>query len=71
MADHTDKTKRQTTFWHSDPPLMSERVREIVSHPVNAERLMDAVLALQRGDLENARFRTVQYERENGLEEGQ
>ena len=66
MANH-DKTKRQTTFWHSDPPLMSERVREIVSHPENAARLMDAVIALQRGDTENARFRTVQYEREHDL----
>lgn len=62
MAKAKDPTKRQTSFWNSDTPLMSERVRRLISNPENGDRLVDAIIAMQRGDMENASFVAVEDE---------
>ena len=62
MAKEKDPTKRQTSFWNSDTPLMSERVRRLISNPENGDRLVDAIIAMQRGDTENASFVAVEDE---------
>lgn len=38
-----DPTKRQTTFWNSEYPLVSPRVRKILSDPIESEKLADAI----------------------------
>ena len=63
MADPNKNNTRATTFWRSNPPLMSERVRRIVSDPASAERLADAIRAARRGDEKAATFRLDQQNR--------
>lgn len=63
MADQRKNNTRDTSFWRSNPPLMSERVRHIMSHPESAELLADAIRAARRGDEEGAKFRLDQHNR--------
>jgi hypothetical protein len=63
MADRKDITKRHTSFWNSDLPLMSERVRQIMSHPGGAEQLADAIRAVRRGDPEGAVLQLDEHNR--------
>lgn len=45
-----DITKRNITFRNTDSPLMSERVRIILSHPEDSKKLADAVRNLRNGN---------------------
>jgi hypothetical protein len=63
MANEKDTTKRQVSFWNSNPPLMSERVRQIMSHPGGAEQLADAIRAVRRGDEDRATIRLDEQNR--------
>jgi hypothetical protein len=63
MANEKDTTKRQVSFWNSNPPLMSERVRQIMSRPGGAEQLADAIRAVRRGDEDRATIRLDEQNR--------
>lgn len=38
-----DITRRHTSFWNSNTPLTSKRVRIILSHPEDAKKLAEAI----------------------------
>ncbi len=48
--------QRTISFRNSDSPLTSKRVRIILSHPKDAEKLASAVRALRRDDTDNSTF---------------
>ncbi|MEM8937921.1 MAG: hypothetical protein AAGC64_01085 [Bacteroidota bacterium] len=46
----THTNKRNLTFWKSDSPLTSKRVRIILSNPRDSEKLVNAVRALRHDE---------------------
>ena len=44
-----DITKRHTTFFNSDPGLLSERARIIFSNPIDAKKVAKSIRANLRG----------------------
>lgn len=44
------KSKRNVSFWNSEYPLVSERVRVILNHPQDSKELAASVRRLRRGE---------------------
>jgi len=45
-----DNNQRKITFWNTDSPLTSKRVRVILSSPKDSPKLAEAVRSLRKGD---------------------